>query len=86
VAADSDDLDHPPWPQPPDDYEGIPNAWGQYGVSDIGADVTEDGAPCVYVDTSMCETTLSIEGAEEMIRRLQAAVTEAKEKRVPPRT
>lgn len=65
------------------EYPGIANAWGQYGVSSVyvdtdGEDDSETPRRLVCIDTFMCETALTPNGARELVRRLEAAITEAR--------
>lgn len=66
------------------DYPGIANAWGQYGVSDIyidtdGEDKSENPRKLVCMDTFMCETTMTPEGARELANRLYARADEIRD-------
>jgi hypothetical protein len=61
------------------DYPGVANAWGQFGVSSVyvdtdGEDESENPRELVCIDTFMCETTLTVAGAEKLIDRLYDAV------------
>lgn len=66
------------------DYPGIANAWGQYGVSSVyidtdGEDKSADPRKLVCMDTFMCETTLTPEGAIELADRLHARAGEIRD-------
>lgn len=57
-------------------YQGIANAWGQPGVTSVHADTDEEdeARKLVCIDTFMCETTLTVEGAEALMSRVYAVV------------
>lgn len=58
-------------------YTGIPDAWGEYGVDAVYLDTdgepdSETGQPraLVRINTFSCDTTLTLDGAEELTRRV----------------
>jgi hypothetical protein len=66
------------------DYSGIANAWGQYGVSSVyvdtdGEDASENPRKLVCMDTFVCETTMTPEGAIDLAGRLYARADEIRD-------
>ena len=73
-----DELESDYFGQPHEGYDGIPNAFAQYGVSALELDTTDEPVPrrVVTIHTFMCETTLDVDGATELVRRLERAIAE----------
>lgn len=70
------------------DHDEIANAFGQSGVTAIYVDETEPemefpARKVVCIDTAMCETALTPDAAEELIRRLTMAISEARNGETP---
>lgn len=65
------------------EYSGIPDAWGEYGVDAVYAETEPDSETgevrtLVRINTFSCDTTLTLDGAEEFARRVFGVVDDVR--------